>query len=221
MCSSDCWYSEVCSQYGDNCQKGCVRYLEMKYMMDNSNIPRNRQLPSVLKPEACDYEAFKRLADIKADIVNFVADGKNLYITSEVVGNGKTSWSLKLMLKYFDEMWDGNGFVPRGVFIHVPTFLVKSKDFKNDDMEFEKIKKLLLDVDLVIWDDIASTNVSSYDITQLLMYIDARVFSGKSNIFTGNIVRRDTMADIIGAKLVSRIWSNNTEIIEFKGGERR
>lgn len=221
MCSSDCWYSEVCSQFKEDCQKGCVRYLEMKYMMDNSNIPKNRQIPSVLTPEACDLNAFYRLADIKDNIVDFVADGKSLYITSSTTGNGKSSWSLKLMLKYFDEMWDGNGFVPRGVFIHVPTFLIKSKDFKTEDYEFERIRKLLLDVDLVIWDDIASTNVSSYDITQLLMYIDARTFSGRSNIFTGNIVDRDTMIDILGNKLVSRIWNTNTEIIEFKGGERR
>ena len=103
----------------------------------------------------------------------------------------------------------------------MPTFLLKCKDFKNSDPEFEELKKLLLDVDLVVWDDIASTSTTEYDITQLLMYIDARSFSEKSNIYTGNIVDRNTMEKMLGAKLVSRIWGSNTEIIEFKGGERR
>ena len=222
MCTFDlCWYEEVCGVRTDECHKTCARYHEMKYMMDTSGIPKNRQMPARLEPEDCDFDAFTRLAEIKDSIVDFVDSGNNLYITSSIVGNGKSSWSLKLMLKYFDSMWDGNGFVPRGVFVHVPTFLLKCKDFKNDDQEFEEMKKRLLDVDLVIWDDIASTAVTGYDISQMLMYIDARVFSGKSNIYTGNIVNRDTMEKALGTKLVSRIWGSNTEVIEFKGGDRR
>lgn len=222
MCNFDfCWYESVCGIRKEDCYKACTRYHEMKYLMDTSNIPRSRQLPSVLEPDVCDLTAFYRLAEIKDNIVDFVDNGKNLYIMSSTVGNGKTSWALKLILKYFDRVWDGNGFVPRGVFIHVPTFLLKCKDFKNSDPEFEELKKLLLDVDLVVWDDIASTSTTEYDITQLLMYIDARSFSEKSNIYTGNIVDRDTMEKMLGAKLVSRIWGSNTEIIEFNGGERR
>lgn len=216
-----CWYEQVCGIRKEDCEKTCARYHEMKYMMDTSNIPKNKQLPSVLQPDACDTEAFYKLADIKDNIVDFVEEGRNLYITSGIVGNGKTSWALKLILKYFDSMWDGNGFVPRGVFVHVPTFLLKCKDFKNDDPEFEELKKRLLEVDLVIWDDIASTSVTGYDISQMLMYIDARVFSGKSNIYTGNIVNRDVMEKMLGIKLVSRIWGSDTEIVEFKGGDRR
>lgn len=222
MCTfNTCWYEEVCDGAKQDCYKSCVRYHEMKYMMDNSNIPKNRQLPSMLQPDECDLAAFSRLAEIKEDIVNFVEDGRNLYITSSITGNGKSSWSLKLILKYFDSMWDGNGFVPRGVFIHVPTFLLKCKDFKNEDPEFEDLKRRLLDVDLVVWDDIASTAVTGYDISQMLMYIDSRVFSGRANIYTGNIVNRDSMEKMLGTKLVSRIWGSGTEIIEFRGGDRR
>ena len=193
----------------------------MKYLMDNSNIPKARQIPMALSPEDCDYEAFKRLADIKSNIVDFVESGKNLYICSHTVGNGKTSWSLKLMLKYFDEVWAGNGFVPRGVMVHVPTFLLKCKDFKNDDSDFSELCKKVLDVDLVIWDDIAGSNMSSYDYSQLLMYLDAREFKGLSNIFTSNVTERGDLEKSVSGKLASRIWNSNTEIIEFKGGERR
>lgn len=221
MSGSECWYSEVCSDYKEGCEKMCVRYAEMKFLMNNSNIPKNKQKPIALYPSECDLTAFKRLAEIKDNIVDFVDGGKNLYICSGINGNGKSSWSLKLLMKYFDSVWDGNGFVPRGVFIHVPTFFIKCKDFKNEDVEFEELKKLLLEVDLVVWDDIAGVTMSNYDYSQLLVYLDAREFKGLSNIFTSNITDRDTLATAVGAKITSRIWNSNTEIIEFHGGERR
>ena len=118
--------------------------------------------------------------------MDFVQQGGNLYIASQMSGNGKTSWAIKLMLKYFDEIWAGNGFNIRALFISVPTFLLKCKDFKVADPAFDQLKRDLLKVDLVVWDDIASTNISAYDYSQLLMYLDARVLSGQANIFTGN-----------------------------------
>lgn len=221
MLDFKCWYSEVCELKSDTCLDSCIRYKEMKYLVDTSNIPESRQIPVSLYPSDCDYDAFCRLADIKRWIDEFVADGKNLYITSESTGNGKTTWAIKLMLKYFDIMWAGNGFKERGLFIHVPTFLLKCKDFSNKDSDFERIKELLPEVDLVIWDDIASTELSAYDYSQLLMYLDVRISNNKSNIFTGNITSRDNLQKALASKLTSRIWSNNTEIITFKGGDRR
>ena len=221
MCNSDCWYKDVCSNFGDDCDKTCGRFAEMKFLMEHSNIPKSKQRPIALYPSDCDYKAFVRLNEIKDGIVDFVEDGKNLYITSEIVGNGKTSWALKLLMKYFDEIWDGNGFRERGLIVHVPTFLAKCKDFKTTDEEFEDIKRLVLDVDLVVWDDIAGVTMSNYDYSQLLVCLDAREFKGLSNIFTGNISQRESLLDALGAKITSRIWNSNTEIIQFYGGERR
>lgn len=222
MCNSDlCWYKDVCEEYGEDCTKHCARYIEMKFLMEHSNIPKNKQKPIVLQPYSCDYNAFCRLADIKDNIVQFVEEGKNLYITSSTVGNGKTSWALKLLMKYFEEIWDGNGLVPRGVIVHVPTFLAKCKDFKAVDQEFEELKRLVLDVDLVVWDDIAGVSMSSYDYSQLLVCLDAREFKGLSNIFTGNITSRERLLDALGAKITSRVWNSGTEVVEFFGGERR
>ena len=221
MNSSDCWYSEVCDNVKEGCEKHCARYIEMKYLMEHSGIPKNKQRPIPLTPQKCDLEAFRRLAEIKDNIYDFVADGKNLYITSTTVGNGKTSWALKLLMKYFEEVWRGNDFRVRGVIVHVPTFLMKCKDFKTVDTEFEELKKQILDVDLVVWDDIGSSILSNYDYTQLLICLDAREFKGLANIFTGNITERDKLSEALGAKVTSRVWNNDTEVIEFKGGERR
>ena len=215
---SDCWYKNVCQK---ECSNSCIRYLEMKYLMENSNIPKVKQIPQTLTAPKCDIDAFRRLADIKNNIVDFVDCGCNFYIASNNTGNGKTSWAIKLMLKYFDEVWAGNGFRTRALFIHVPTFLLKCKDFNNKDQDFEDKKALLETVDLVVWDDIASTDVSAYDYSQLLMYIDNRLINERSNIFTGNYDNRERLEKRVGIKLTSRIWSDSTEVIIFKGGDMR
>lgn len=218
--NSECWYKEVCLADVSECNN-CIKFLEMQYLMEHSNLPKVRQRPQLLTAPECDLDAYTRLSEIKSDIVNFVEQGKNLYIASENTGNGKTSWAIKLLLKYFDEVWAGNGFNVRGVFISAPTFLLKSKDFKNSDPEFEQLKKNLLKVDLVVWDDIASTNMSAYDYSQLLMYMDARLLNGQSNIFTGNYPSIAKLSERVGDKLASRIYGANTEIITFKGGDMR
>lgn len=214
MRNENCWYKNVCTY--DSCMN-CIRYSEMKYLMDNSGIPKNRQYPQALVA-GIDYDAFMQLSDIKDDIVTFVESGKNLYLCSENTGNGKTSWSIKLMLKYFDQVWAGNGFKERGLFIHVPTFLSKLKNF-NDPL-LASYKESVSNVDLICWDDIASTKLSEYDISQLLIFIDQRIVDGKANIFTGNIVTEQNLEKVLGSRLASRIW-NTSEVIKLVGKDRR
>lgn len=189
----------------------------MKYLIDHSNIPKNKQKLIELQA-GCDYNAFVKLADIKDDIQNFVENGESLYICSTETGNGKTSWAIKLLLKYFDSIWAGNGFRQRGLFIHVPTFLTKLKDFTNPLISV--YREMINVVDLIIWDDIASAKISDYDIQQLLIFIDSRLSEGKANIYTGNIVSKDELEKVIGSRLASRIW-NCSEIVEFHGRDRR
>ena len=211
--NSDCWYNEVCNL---DCNS-CIRYLEMKYLVDNSGIPKSQQYPKALEADI-DYDKFIRLADIKSSIIDFVNSQENLLIVSEYTGNGKTSWAIKLLLKYFDEIWAGNGFKVRGLFVHIPTLLLKLKNF-NEPLS-EEYKHNLMECDLVIWDDIASTDISNYDYSQLLSYIDYRLLANKSNIYTGNCTTSKALKETLGERLASRIW-HTSEIIEFKGKDRR
>ena len=217
--NQDCWYKDVCTL--DNPCNMCIKYIEMSYMMENSNLPKAKQKVITLTAPECDLEAYTRLAEIKDNIYDFVHSGKNLYIASVQSGNGKTSWAIKLMHKYFEVMWDGNGLRDRALFIHVPTFLMKCKDFSHRDEEFERIKKLVMSVDLVVWDDIASTQISSYDYSQLLVYLDNRSLSELSNIYTGNFPNREKLVTQIGSKIASRVWSIDTEVVIFKGEDMR
>ena len=189
----------------------------MKYLMENSGLSKKRQQPIPLDGSK-DPKAFQLLADIKNDIVNFVENGESLYIFSEYTGNGKTSWAIKLLLKYFDCIWAGNGFRIRGMFVHVPTMLSKLKNF--DDPFLKSYKENLSNTDVIIWDDIASTKLSDYDIQQLLIIIDQRVSEGLANIYTGNLTSHEMLKNAVGDRLASRIWNMST-LVEFKGKDRR
>lgn len=216
-----CWYKKTCSKFGtDECNPNCIRYMEMDYLIETSNIPKANQFKNTLIAEKIDLENFKFLTEIKNDVINFVENGENLYIFSQNLGNGKTTWAIKIMLSYFNKIWAGNGFVQRGLFIHTPSFLTKFKEVMNKkDEEFEDMKKQLLEVDLVIWDDIAAGKLSDFDHTNLLTYIDQRKLNGKSNIYTGNLNDAE-LSVAVGNRLKSRIW-NDSSTVELFGKDRR
>ena len=115
-------------------------------------------------------------------------------------------WSVsEIDWDYFDEVWNGNGFVTRGIFIHVPTFLNESKNFQNN-ANFLELKSLCEKVDLVIWDDIAANKLSSYEQNLLISLIDSRQNNQLANIFTSNITL-DNLDNNVGQRLASRLVS--------------
>jgi len=211
---SKCWYHGVCTQ---ECSPTCIRYNEMRYLVDNSGIPVTRQYTEQLIADE-DYEQYVRLAEIKSNIVDFVNNGSNLFIASQHTGNGKTSWSIKLLMKYFDMIWAGNGMRVRGMFVHIPTLLLQLKNFENPISE--EYKQNLMNVDLVVWDEIAFSNISNYDYSNLIMFLEYRLMDKKSNIFTSNVESKESLEKQIGYKLASRIW-NTSEIIIFRGKDKR
>ena len=211
----DCWYKNVCSQ---NICSNCIRYSEMKYLIDNSGIPKSRQKPQELIA-GIDYDAFCLLNDVKEKIVEYVnVGGFNLYICSENTGNGKTSWAIKILLKYFDSIWAGNGFRVRGMFVHVPTLLASLKNFDNPVNK--AYRDNLNTADVIVWDDIAGAKLSDYDISQLLMIIDRRIVEDKTNLYTSNVVTQTELSKVVGTRLSSRIF-NCSSVIELRGKDRR
>lgn len=216
MRKEDCLYKMMCEE---ECNSACARYSVTKYMLEHSNIPRNKWGLNQLVPEDCDIPAFTQLAEIKNNIADFVKRGDNLYIYSKICGNGKTTWAIKLMLQYFNDIWETNGFRTRGVFMPVSEFLYRSKaNISTRDELFEIMKNDCFNVDLVIWDDIACGKMSDFDFNLLLAFIDTRVVNGKANIFTGNIIPSE-LDKYVGNKLASRI--NGSTKIQLLGGDNR
>lgn len=209
----DCLYKNVCT---NECSPNCIRYIQFNRLLELSNLPKNFQEPIKLCRIEEDVDAYNKLHNIKLNINDFVKDGKNLYICSNTCGNGKTSWAVKLMLKYFDLTWPNSYDVTRGLFVHVPTLFIDLKKFGNIPEYVNRIK----DADLVIWDDLAFGNMTEYEHEQLLQFIDYRINDCKSNIFTSNITNYDTLIKSIGNRLASRIY-NGSEIIQFNGKDFR
>jgi hypothetical protein len=53
------------------------------------------------------------------------------------------------------------------------------------------------------------------------MPLDARSNAGLSNIYTGNITTLDGLSKAIGSKMASRVFSKDTEVVIFRGGDMR
>lgn len=217
----DCIYKDVCSLFNSQeCNNACIRYLEMSNLLNSSNLPKKLKAPVKLLADSCDIEAFTKLAKIKSNIENLVVQGTNIYIYSQNCGNGKTSWAVKLLLKYFDCIWNGNGFRQRGLFIHVPSLLLNSKIFDQKVIsdELTNLKQLCYSVDLVVWDDIATNEASAYEQNILISLLDYRQNNGLANIFTSNI-SPEQLEGVAGKRLSSRLCRGIK--INIKGKDKR
>lgn len=214
--NSNCWYLQVCQ---DDCFM-CKTYLELKWQMDNSGLPAKLQRPIDMylsDVNRVDKKAYERLKAIRKDIVRHVKNGDNFYLCGRA-GNGKTSWAIKLLQTYLHFKASGNYEKLQGMFVSVADLLIKLKDFDNPVTK--EFRDNLEEVPLVVWDDICITNLSKYDYSQFYTLINNRMLAGKSNIFTTNISDKETLEDVFGERLVSRIYSSS-EIIELKGGDMR
>lgn len=214
--NSNCWYFQVCQ---DDCFM-CKTYLELKWQMDNSGLPAKLQRPIDMylsDVNRVDKKAYERLKAIRKDIVQHVKDGDNFYLCGRA-GNGKTSWAIKILQTYLHFKASGNYEKLQGMFVSVADLLIKLKDFDNPVTK--EFRDNLEEVPLVVWDDICITNLSKYDYSQFYTLINNRMLAGKSNIFTTNISDKETLEDVFGERLVSRIYGSS-EIIELKGGDMR
>lgn len=220
--NKDCWLLDDCNHI--DCDRYCMRKEKLKYLYDKANITlkQRKRIPLYLDASQVDYSPFMQLKSIEDNILDFITNGKNLYIFSAITGNGKTAWSLRLIQDYFNLIW-AKAVVPgecRGLFIHTPSFLLELKD--DILVKSERIKELknnLLSCDVVIWDEIGTKYTTPFEMENLLSVIDCRLRNNKSNIYTSNLTKGELL-DKVGERLYSRII-NNSMCIEFKGQDKR
>lgn len=221
--NKECIFFEVCQTKEESpniCSIDCIRYAEMKYLIDNSGLPNNLRGKTILNPEPVDYNAFCSLANIKDNILDFMAEGKNLYLYSENVGNGKSSWLAKILKTYFNKIWAGNGFRRRGYFLYLPTFLIELKEsIRNPNDKLDELKELLKTIDLLCIDDIAASTLSEFEHNYLLYIIETRLSNGLSTLYSSNL-NEQNLTQYLGTRLKSRVF-NNSQIIRLQGRDRR
>lgn len=212
-----CWYKRICTE---QCSENCIRYKLMYSLFKQSNLPEALWDYKELICHEKDLQVYKKLQAKSDAILNFIDAGNNLYIYSENCGNGKTTWAIRLMYSYFDKIWHKSCFDCKALFVSVPKFLYNCKRSISQDVKgFEELCNLISDVDLVIWDDIGEMKASDYEHQILFQYIDDRINSKKSNIYTSN-KNKEQLEDVLGVRLASRIY-NCSECIEFLEEDKR
>jgi len=221
--ADECWYKDTCKYYGsEECNGACIRYMKMHYLANNSLLTPLQQKPKSLNitRDYVDMQAYMELNNIKNNIVEFVNEGRNLVIHSEHTGNGKSLWSTKLLMKYFDSIWHTDNFSVRGLFIEVSRFLFSAKYGSLTDLDYiNHIKENILTADLVVWDDIGIKDLSKAEHEYLFGFINARINNGKSNIYTTNM-SSDEFKRVMGDRLFSRVFVAS-RVIEFKAPDQR
>lgn len=212
-----CWYKRICTE---QCSENCIRYKLMYSLFKQSRLPEAQWDYKYLVCNGADLSNFTQLKAKSESILKFIANGNNLYIYSANCGNGKTSWAIRLMYSYFDKIWHKSCFDCKALFVSVPKFLYNCKRSISQDVKgFEELCNLISEVDLVIWDDIGEMKASDYEHQILFQYIDDRINSKKSNIYTSN-KNKEQLEDVLGVRLASRIY-NCSEYIEFVEEDKR
>ena len=212
-----CWYKRICTE---PCSENCIRYKLMYSLFKQSRLPEAQWDYKYLVCNGADLSNFTQLKAKSESILKFIANGNNLYIYSANCGNGKTSWAIRLMYSYFDKIWHKSCFDCKALFVSVPKFLYNCKRSISQDIKgFEELCNLISEVDLVIWDDIGEMKASDYEHQILFQYIDDRINSKKSNIYTSN-KNKEQLEDVLGVRLASRIY-NCSECIEFLEEDKR
>ena len=213
---NQCWYKDRCPV---ECSDSCIRFNSIKSLFEHSLLPKPQWVIHELSCRKTDLDAFTKLSEISDNINDWVMQGRNLYIYSDICGNGKTSWSIKLLYSWFNSIWHKSGFDCHGLFISVPKLLYDHRRNMNTEVKgFDELCEKILSVELVVWDDLPSRTLTEYEHQVLFQFIDARINAGLSNIITGNQNKLGCMSRI-GDRLTSRLFYD--EAIEFKEPDKR
>jgi len=227
--SYSCYLREGCKKYNkDNfeCDKEdvfCIKLFKVDKLYQNSLLSEKQRIKIPLYPDAngTDLETFKLLKSIEEHIIPFVNNGKNLFIHSTITGNGKTSWSIRMIQQYILSTWVEKDVEScPAMFVNVPRFLLSLKDSITNQSDYiDHIKKNILNSDLVVWDEVGVRTLSDYDHEHLLNIINTRLDEGKSNIYTSNLPAEE-LREKVGNRLYSRIVNVSTNI-ELFGADKR
>lgn len=219
--TQECFLFEECNH--KYCDAGfCLRKYKLDGLYEAALIPQALRKHLVLRidQDDTDLEEFKKLAGIESTILDFVKNGRSLFIHSSNSGNGKTSWALRLIQAYFNEVWPQVDTTCHALYISVPRFLIALKDSISRPSEYiDYIKENILQADIILWDDIAAKTGTDYEINQLLGFIDGRIAAGKANIYTSNQNAAE-MYESLGSRLTSRVANMSTDV-ELHGADKR
>jgi DNA replication protein DnaC len=227
--SDECYLKDKCAKYQSNpsaeCKFSnsyCPKLFRVNFLLQEGLLTDKQKKfkPLFIDADGTDREEFKQLQLIETHIEQFVSEGANLFIHSSGVGNGKTSWAIRLLQSYVDKIWYKSDLTCKILFVNVPRYLLALKDSISNTNEYaDHIKKNILKADLVVFDEIATKGLSTFEHENVISIINARIDENKSNIYTSNLYGRE-LKEKLGDRLYSRIINLSTDI-ELHGQDKR
>ena len=199
-----------------------MKLFRTNFLFDQALLTQDQRIKFPLRIDAngADREVFQRLQTVEADIENFVNSGSCAYIYSEITGNGKTSWAIRLISAYLQKIWFKSDLCCRALFVSVPRFFIALKDSISNENPYAKhVISNVLKADLVVFDDVGTKSLTEFEGEHLLNIINTRLDDKKSNVYTSNL-NTMTLQAVVGDRLYSRIV-NYSSLFHLVGSDKR
>lgn len=217
-----CKNASTCKYIGtEKCVINCYWYYLANALYNVSEIPYAWRKEIVLYPEEVDLEMFTFCKKFEKNVLEHVNTGNGLYLHSSQVGNGKTSWAMKILQTYIQQLsMTGEKFEgPKAYYVNVSELFETLRVNMEDKTKTKPIEQAILNADLVVFDDMGVEAPTTWVKNKLYNYINYRYMNKKSMIITSNL-----SINQLAAKLDKRIADRISETcrpIHFKGVSRR
>lgn len=194
---------------------------KVRQLLAESGVPKKYFEPQELVPRSVDCDAWNWLEDYRCNVVENVRNGKNILITSPIVGNGKTSWAIRLLQRYIAETALDGRLVDKAVFCVSSSMLEIFGDFGyfETSIEFFDYLNRLKNCDLLVIDEIGSGRITQVSYNHFYDLVNYRVDNNLATIYTTNY-NDEQIKDALGERLYSRIYDMST-VIEFSASNVR
>lgn len=172
-----------------------------------------------LRPEQIDREAFIKLKGYVDNVVERVENGDSLYIYSENTGNGKTTWSSKIMNQYIRKIVARTDLENEALYLNVSLFVEAMRNqYSEYSNDIARLREEAMNCKLLILDDIGAERPSEYVCERLYDLINHRYTNMLATIYTSNLTPFE-LGDRLGSRIESRVRS--AEQIKLVGADRR
>lgn len=190
-------------------------------LLVESGVPKKYYVPQKLVRRQVDEQLWNFLEEYRNDVVNKVHSGNNLVITSPIVGNGKTSWAIRLLQRYIAETALDGDLGDKGVFCVCSNMLEIFGDFGyfETSIEFFDYLNRLKNCKLLVIDEIGSGRITPVSYNHFYDLINYRVDNGLTTIYTTNY-SDERIREVLGERLYSRIYHTAT-VLEFRADNVR
>lgn len=194
---------------------------KLNNLFELSGLPKKYFEPQHLVKREVDAECWDWLEDVRSNIVEEVQRGLNIVITSTTVGNGKTSWAVRLLQRYLAETALDGRMVEKGMFVVSAQLLTEFGDYnyfqtmKEFLERFEKLKTC----DLLVIDEIGGGSLTKASYPYLYDLVNYRVDNNLSTIYTTNYTDEEVI-NLLGQRLYSRIYDTSV-VLEFEASNVR